>query len=426
MNTGTPGRDVRVSLFDVMLGLAGAVDLVDPTMADHHARVACIAHSIAREMGLSVAEQRDLICAGLLHDTGAFSLDQRLEFLRFDIADDGGHSEMGYQLVKGFPPFQKVGPLIRHHHAHWNTTGGQADGETEIPHGCHILHLADRVTVSIRSHSEVLGQADQIVERIRRRSGQTFSPIVVEAFCDVAAKEFFWLEATYPDMNVVLRERCGPVTIDLGMADLMSLAQLFCRIIDFRSRFTATHSNGVAEVASRLASLAGFSESDSSMMKIAGYLHDLGKLAVPLGILEKPDGLTPNEWHVMKKHPYYTYRVVRTVEELHVINSWAACHHEQLDGQGYPFHCTADQISIGARIMALADRFTALTEDRPYRQAMSVEMALSILHEMRRASKLDGDLVDLLDRNMDEIDHARATAQAAAVEGYSRLRLSAR
>jgi HD-GYP domain-containing protein (c-di-GMP phosphodiesterase class II) len=280
--------------------------------------------------------------------------------------------------------------------------------------------------VSIDSHAEVLGQVDHIVERIRHRSGRIFAPDIVEAFCGAAATEVFWLEATYPEINVVLRERCGQVPIDLGMPDLASLAQLFCRIIDFRSRFTATHSNGVAGVAARLARLAGFSESESAMMKIAGYLHDLGKLAVPLEILEKPGGLTPNEWHVMKKHPYFTYRVLRAVKGLDTVNSWAACHHELLDGQGYPFHYTAERISLGSRILALSDIFTALTEDRPYRPAVPLTRTVSILRGMREASKLDEDLVELLDSNLEEIDYARATAQAAAVKSYSLLRPSER
>ena len=92
-------------------------------------------------------------------------------------------------------------------------------------------------------------------------------------------------------------------------------------------------------------------------LKIAGYLHDLGKLAVPKEILEKPGKLTATEFNIVKTHAYYGYRTLETVRGLEKINNCGTLHHECLDGSGYPFHLNGDNLSIGSRIMAIADIF---------------------------------------------------------------------
>lgn len=103
--------------------------------------------------------------------------------------------------------------------------------------------------------------------------------------------------------------------------------------------------------------------------------------------------------------------------------------HERLDGKGYPFHIDGDELSLGSKIMAVADVFTALTEHRPYRDAMPLSRAFAILVEMAETGALDGELTHLLERNLSDIDAARHDAQvgaAAAFEDFHRLFRSAR
>jgi len=149
-------------------------------------------------------------------------------------------------------------------------------------------------------------------------------------------------------------------------------------------------------------------------MKIAGYLHDLGKLAVPSEILEKPAKLTEDEFNIIKSHPFYTYRILETISDLDVINIWASFHHERLEAKGYPFHNKGEDLSLGSRIMAIADVFTAITEDRPYRKKMTSDEALQVLREMAENSTLDSNLVSTLRLHYDEVNSLRIAAQAAA------------
>lgn len=157
------------------------------------------------------------------------------------------------------------------------------------------------------------------------------------------------------------------------------------------------------------------------MFEVAAYLHDLGKLAIPSEILEKPGRLTAEEWQVMRTHVYYTYQILSPIKAFEEITSWGALHQERLNGSGYPFRYTADDIPQGARIMAVADVFTAVTEDRPYRRGMGKRAAIRELRRMVARGELDGSLVDLLMDHFDEIDRLRASSQARAVEEYEKF-----
>ena len=179
------------------------------------------------------------------------------------------------------------------------------------------------------------------------------------------------------------------------------------RIIDFRSPFTAMHSAGVAASARELARLAGMTEEECRMMEIAGYLHDIGKLRVPNEILEKPGRLTEEEFNIVKEHPYYTRLILMDVDGFERIANWAGYHHEKLSGSGYPFHWEAEYLDLGARIMAVADIFSAITEVRPYRKGMDREQALAVMRENVANGSVCGEVVKLLEAHYDEIDAAR-------------------
>ena len=190
------------------------------------------------------------------------------------------------------------------------------------------------------------------------------------------------------------------------------------KLIDFRRPFTAMHSAGVAESAVFLARKAGMSEEECARMRIAGNLHDIGKLRVPREILEKPGKLTDREFNIMKEHAYYSYRILSRVSGFEDIAAWAAFHHEKLDGSGYRFHLDKAKIPLGSRIMAVADIFSATTEDRPYRKGMEKERVVNILRKDADREKLSKEIVELLVMHYDEINECRNRSSKAASEKY--------
>ena len=155
------------------------------------------------------------------------------------------------------------------------------------------------------------------------------------------------------------------------------------------------------------------------MMEIAGNLHDAGKLKVPRHILEKPAPLDGGEFDIVKEHPYYSRLILMNVKGFEQIANWAGFHHEKLDGSGYPFHFTAEDLDTGSRILAIADIFSAITEDRPYRTGMTRENSIAVLQGHAERGGLDPVLVKLLCDHYDGVNRERSEASRAASEHYT-------
>lgn len=414
-------KDPQLTLFDLTVCLSDAMDLVCPALVSHHKQVAYLSARIAEEMGLGYDAQKDLVLAGALHDIGALSLQERLETLEFETSSTESHPEIGNALLHLFQPLARVGDIVRHHHRQWNGGLGNEHEGQGVPVESHILHLADRVAVLINKGDTVLGQAPGIVAKITAQGNRMFRPDVVSAFQSAAEKEQFWLDAVSSTIYRMLRQKTRLKTLVLDLAQLKDLALFFSKIIDFRSKFTATHSCGVSASAQAIARSAGFSKRECELMGIAGHLHDLGKLAVPKEILEKPGSLTREEFDIIRTHTYHTYRILDTLEDFDTINTWAAFHHERLNGKGYPFHHNGDVLSLGSRIMCVADVFTAIAEDRPYRKGMQQHEVAKVLASMTQANTLDKEIVALLTENIENINYLREQAQAESARQYREL-----
>jgi HD-GYP domain-containing protein (c-di-GMP phosphodiesterase class II) len=193
-------------------------------------------------------------------------------------------------------------------------------------------------------------------------------------------------------------------------------------IIDFRSPMTATHSKDVAHLSAALAQLIGFSDEEVSLLHISGNLHDLGKLAVPVEILEKEGPLSEEELYVMRSHSFHTYRVLDAISGVGDIKTWASLHHECLDGTGYPYRYTAAELPLGSRIVAVADVLSALTETRSYRTNMEFATALKIMQEMGNKRKLDPSIVALMERNLDALREVKTSANDEALREFQQIR----
>ncbi|SHM56142.1 HD-GYP domain, c-di-GMP phosphodiesterase class II (or its inactivated variant) [Caldanaerovirga acetigignens] len=412
-------KQPKIQLFDFIMSISETIDLISPLVANHHFKVAYIAYMIGYELNLPPENLNDLIIAGALHDIGALSFKERIDALQFELENPYKHAELSYQLLKTYLPFSKIAELVRFHHVPWNYGEGAEFSGKAVPLGSHILHLADRIAVLTgSSQMDILRRSKEIVRRVESQSNRLFLPELVEAFKNVAVKESFWLEVTSPFLSSVLKSRVTLPVIELQLETLLDVAKLFSHIIDFRSRFTATHSSGVAATAEYLAKLCGFSGRECLMMSIAGYLHDLGKLAVPVEILEKNGSLTKKEFDIVKSHPFFTYRILEPLKGLEEITAWASFHHEKLDGSGYPFHYKAYDLPLGSRIMSVADVFCAITEDRPYRKGMTKGQAVKVLEEMVKNSALDFYVVDVLKSSFEEVNRVRKRAEKAAAEEY--------
>jgi HD-GYP domain-containing protein (c-di-GMP phosphodiesterase class II) len=411
------GNGFEVRLGDLVFAVSAAMDFMSPELVDHHLRVARIARTIARWLNLPPSQQADVLLAAALHDAGAFSLRERLDLLCFEVREAQEHAENGYRLLKAFPRFARAAELVRFHHTPWENGRGETSQGLPVPLGSHLLHLADRVSVLPVNWSRTTGLRRDELRAVTDGAGSRFVPEFVEALLDAAARPEFPREiGAHGDGD--LREDPALGAASLSESDFRNLARLFWQLVDYRSRFTATHTSGVAAVAGLLAPLAGVAGAAGRRVAIAAGLHDLGKLSVASETLDKERPLSREERAALRDHPLHGWRILGRVRGLEQINTWANYHHERLDGSGYPFHVSGALIPRESRIVAVSDVFTALTEERPYRRGMSPREAIGVLQGMAGGGALDADVVDVLTANREQAAAARRLAQEGASTRY--------
>jgi HD-GYP domain-containing protein (c-di-GMP phosphodiesterase class II) len=237
---------------------------------------------------------------------------------------------------------------------------------------------------------------EAVMQEIERRKGTWHDPEVVQAFLDVAQSDHFWNTLQGQAMQELIKEiepKDRVIFVDEDRLD--SISKAFARVIDAKSSFTFGHSTRVAFYADQVAAQLGFPAEKRRWLNRASLLHDIGKLGVSNAVLDKPDKLNDKEYDAMKLHPKFTEEILSRISIFKELAVVAGAHHERLDGKGYHKGLKGDEICLESRVITVADIYDALTADRPYRKAMPVEKALSILEEGRGTS-VDGQCLDAL------------------------------
>lgn len=409
----------KISMIKILKSVSGIMDLVSNTVVSHHKKVAYLCYKIGKLMNLAKKDLKNLVMAALIHDIGIFYIDNvNIHEFTFD-DEENSHALIGYYLLNESYFLSEISSMIRYHHTEWNKY------TPEIPNFYSILHLADQVAFLSEKY-DIYNDSKKIGEMIKKGSGMRFWPEAVEAYLRLSFKEYFILDLkSVIAINREIDKAIFKFDNDITINNIIEASKIVGYIVDFRSTFTATHSIGVAIVAKKLSKLMDFSVEDQLIMEMAAYLHDIGKLVVPSEILNKNCKLNQDEWRIMRSHTYYTYQVLDYIDELPQLKEWAAYHHEKLDGTGYPFHIDANKISKGARIMAVADIFTAITEGRPYQDGMNKREVRNIVLDMVRNKKIDKDVVNILLENYREINDLRRKTQLRSKKDYQDFRLLA-
>lgn len=173
-------------------------------------------------------------------------------------------------------------------------------------------------------------------------------------------------------------------------------------VVDSRDPYTGQHSKSVAEHSVRIARQMHLPQSELELIRLAARVHDLGKIAVPDDVLHKQGRLTDEEFAIMKKHPVIGAEILSKFPEYRRGRELVLAHHERVDGRGYPRGLQRDEIPLGARVIAVADSWDAMTSDRPYRQAMDEQVAMAEL--MRgRGIQWDATIVEAFAATMPDL-----------------------
>ena len=437
---------MEVKLSTVLSAMSYALDLTEGQPQGHAARSCLIGMRLAEELRLSPDERSDLFYALLMKDAGCSSNAARvsqlfggddqaakqglwlrdwrswrekfayaLEFVepngsplerlrRFATLAMSGPStqremfaircDRGADIARALGVSEHTAIAIRSMDEHWDG-GGYPEGlrREQIPLYARIVGLAQVVEIYW-----ALGGPAAALEVARDRRGRWFDPELVKAFCALGLSDRIWSHV-HSDALPEAIAAAEPIerVIAADESRLDRIAHAFALVVDAKSNFTYRHSDRVAAVAEAIGAEMGLPEAQRVRIRRAGLLHDIGKLAVPNRILDKPGKLDADEWEIVKRHPHYSYEILARVPVFSDFAYDASCHHERIDGRGYYRGVNGEGLSLHARILAAADIFDALSAARPYRGAMPIDQVMSIIAE-GRGTQLCPDTVDALVR----------------------------
>lgn len=394
--------------------LSDALDLVGVDDVGHGKRVGLMAAECGKAAGLAANEVTVLFDLGMLHDIGVSSTQARHNLLTtFSSPDAQTHCDIGAGLLSGFPPLAVLAQGVKRHHTPWVQLLAEGEDPT-VAWQANLVFLVDRVdSMAIPHHAKgtTLMHTAEIRERIRQRAGIDFNPELVELFLEASKSDAFWIALESGPGQAFMEElQDHRLSYGASLDDLRRLAEIFSRIVDAKSPFTAEHSLGVAGLASLLAEKMELGETSRAKLEIAGLLHDVGKLRVPNHILDKPGELDATEREIINTHSVETFQLLRHLHGLEDIATWAAHHHEEPGGGGYPFKLDASTLPLEARILRIADIFQAMVQDRPYRQGLDKVQVFAFMADLAAKGLAEANIVNHLAANSDE---AMAAARAS-------------
>ncbi len=398
----------EVDLKQALIWVARALDYVGVDDTHHSHRVAYIAYQCALALNWDLKKAEFCYFAGMIHDCGVSETQEHKMLLDELIPQDAkAHCLRGNQTLKQCRLLSQFAVPVLYHHTHWDELQHLDLPEFEKDVAA-LLYLSDRLDFMraryvMNCHCDIVTLHEELIaECVLANAGTLFNPVMCEAMVKLIMTDGFWFAMESENIETI---GLNFKSIDwlqkqLTIWDMNSLGLFLARIVDAKSPFTYQHSQKVAELSRYLAGKLGLDEHDQEMLFIAGLVHDIGKLKTPDEILHKEGALSKQEYTRIKRHTIDTQLALHKVFPNAKIAEWASNHHERLDGSGYPYHKTAEELDIPSRIIAVADVFQALSQDRPYRGRMSQTQIAEIMDDLIEQNKLCAHVYEVLEQNM--------------------------
>lgn len=424
----------QVRLAELVAAISLATDLGTGQPMDHALRTCYVSMGLAREIDATVQEQSDTYYVSLLRFLGCTSeassdaalnagdvvglyeglapsfmggASEMMGWMLRHLAEDQSlltrgravfgaltdpkgaersiraHCEVGQMLARRIGLGGSVLRALGYAFERWDGKGlpNGIAGE-EIPASCRIAIVARDFDLLNR----VWGP-ETATRILVERKGKAYDPRVLEAALRLGPRLLADIEDGSLWDTVLEAEPGPPMTVDEARID--DVLGAFAHFADLKSPFLHGHSTGVAELAERAAHMSGAPKMDSTLLRRAGLVHDLGRVAVPSGIWNKEGPLSEGQWERVRLHPYSTDRILVRCGPLKKLAEVASSHHERMDGSGYHRGNKAPSLSAATRLLATADMFRAMTEPRPHRSSLSPSQAADELNRAVREGKLD-------------------------------------
>ncbi len=403
-DTGLSGVP-RLSRGTVLSALSRAFDLAEGRRPGHAQRVAFVGVYLASELGLDATTIEEVFFACLLHDVGMAGATTgpkidppRASRFLSGAARTGdvlssmpaagwgdviqalaAHCQLGTSIVRKMGLGEGVARAVASHHDCWDGSGlpGSLPGE-RLPIAARLVAVADRVETMIDAEGSPLLVRRRGPGLVREMAGSELDPELAENMAQIASRDEFWLGFYDNDLPATLMSlNYGGI---MNREDLFDFVAVISDVVDGRNGREAGRGRRVADLARRVALSCDMTERRADLVKVAALLQDIGTLGIPVQVLSKPDILSIDEMSIVQLHPTYARDILSEIPGFGAAAWWVGCHHERIDGKGYPGMLEGDEVPLEAQIIGMSEAFDALTSDRPYRHAMTAGDAFAVMH----------------------------------------------
>jgi putative nucleotidyltransferase with HDIG domain len=472
--------DPKITLSEIISAMSFALDLTEDAVPGHSLRSCLLGMRLAEECGLRADQRASLYYSLLLKDIGCSSNAARMcaivggddralkagakleDWTRPHKPSVAALKLLWHQAVPGTSAPARVARILKiglnQHRNNEEMIRLRCDRGSEIMYKLGMGHLAAEAVRGLDEHwdgsgypERRKGEAIPLLARIcavaqhldvfatergpeaalsilRERSGRWFDPALVKAAESLHRRRKLYAGATstgdHEQTRVAVLDLDPATQEQLSASRIDVICEAFADVVDAKSPFTFSHSIGVALVASGIARKVGLPQERVQLVRRAALLHDLGKLRVPNSILDKHGPLNDAEWSAVREHPALTRRILERIPAFHELAAIAGEHHEKLDGSGYPDRRRAEELSLESRVIAVADVYSALTENRPYRMGSDPDTALRIM-ERDVPGRLDINCFEGLIASVTGSSPSRMVPVAAAAKSSLRIPLFA-
>lgn len=373
--------NVTRTISELFSAVSLALDIDEGVKLYHAWRVSILGAEIA---GRILPEERKTIFYGcLLHDIGAIGLSEHIihYLLKEEMPKEPAmlaHPLIGAEIIGQIPNLETMAKFILNHHEWYNGKGYPLGRQKEaIPAAAQIISIADQIAIFMRK--EAAGSQTELIKAIDARRNRQFSSELIDCAIEVLSNSHLFEELREQKNLVKLfhktRADIGEISMPAGIDAIGTACEVFSQLIDTKHPYTVGHSNRVSRYCLLIALAMDLPHDEVTNIKWSGLLHDIGKLGISRKLLDKPASLTAEEYQEMKKHIVYTKEILGAITDFREIALIASSEHERYDGKGYPQGLKDQEIPLGARIIAVADAFDAMTSGRPYRKAIPISAA---------------------------------------------------
>lgn len=382
----------EVTLKQVIEVIHKTINSVDDRLLNHGEQVAYIMLNLLKSDGNYSYEEILRICAvSTFHDIGAYKVTEREKLLDVDVVEPYNHAVYGSLFIKYFSPLSDLYNIVLTHH--FSPKYFKSREIDIISKEGLLLNFVDYID---RAYLNKHYYPKELIEHNKNDYLQEHIELFVKA-----EKKYNFISKIF---NGSYRDELYDFFKNkvLTRDEVISYSKMLAYSIDFRSEATVKHTITVEAISYQIAKIYGLSDYKLTRIKVAAALHDIGKIGIPVEILEKPGKLTNEEYEIIKSHAIIGYNILSGLG-IDDIRDIGTLHHEKLDGAGYPFGLKAEKITKEMRIVAIADIVSALIGTRSYKDAFDKEKIIKILTGMVKNNKIDEEITNLFIDNYDYI-----------------------